>query len=156
MGADGGDAALLASYLRAEYAIVHGGTRLVLRIGERVDDAMPAASAGHVHGLLTACNPASRRLPDEENRERMDRLHQALMRRGVAAVPAESADIDGGWREPSFWLPDVAVDQLDALAHEFGQNASLAVGADGVVRLRLYRDDWRVLAAGDERLQWPG
>lgn len=155
MGADGGDAALLASYLRAEYAIRHDGKRCVLRVGERID-AVPAASSGHVHGLLTACNPASRRLSDEENRERTDRLHQELTRRGFIALPAEGIGDDGSWHEPSFWLPDVAVDQLDALARAFGQNASLAVGDDGIVRLRLYRADWRALAAGDGRLQWPG
>lgn len=116
---------------------------------------VPTPAPGRVHGLLTAFNPDGQLLATADNLARAARLRERLAVLGLSWHPAANSAADGGWPEPSCWLPDVEAAVLDGLAGEFDQAATVCVGADGIARLRLYRDDWRAPLGEDPRWQWP-
>lgn len=144
---------LLDAYLDALYQVPTAAGTLHLVVGRRVNFAPPQRD--HVHALLTACNPGSTALPDDENHARQARLGEALAAHGLPWRAATSHAADGRWQEASCWITDIAPTLLDQLAERFGQNASLTIADDGRCRLRIHRDDWLHRDTSDDRLQWP-
>ncbi len=149
--------ALVEAWLEAIYRIRADavGAAGSLRLVPGRPAPVPAPVHGRVHGLLTAFNPGAQRLDAAANLARAARLRVRLAELDLTWHPAANSAADGGWPEPSCWLPDVDAGLLDALAREFGQAATVCVGADGIARLRLYRDDWHALLGEDPRWQWP-
>lgn len=153
----GAGRALVEAWLEAIYriradAVGAGGS---VRLVPGRPAPVPAPAPDRVHGLLTAFNPGGQPHDAAENLTRAARLRARLAELGLSWHPAANSAADGGWPEPSCWLPDVDASTLDALAGEFGQAATVCVGADGIARLRLYRDDWRAPLGDDPRWQWP-
>jgi len=103
----------------------------------------PAPAPLRSSGIVTACNPASRRLSREANhraddalRARIDRLgHPAS--RSLAHGTGEDA---GAWDEPGWSLAGDVRDQVVRLGAEFGQNAVLWIDAAGEVTIVCTRD----------------
>jgi sugar fermentation stimulation protein A len=87
----------------------------------RLPDGLPPAS-GHVH-IITACNPRSRLLSDEENAARNRRLEQQLRATGLEVIGADGSAPDGSWREPGFGIVDADPAEVLALARRFEQLA---------------------------------
>lgn len=137
-------AELLCLYRRTHYRVaLADGSLKTLRIG-----AMPPPAVADWIGVdgfalyLTASNPYSRLLADEENRARETDLDERLRDAG-ARLLAGSASIPGeSWVESSRLVTDVGLCALDALARDFHQNASVLVSVGEIVRLRLYRREW--------------
>ena len=145
--------ALLDAYLEALYRVPTDRGLLSLVPGER--PAVEPPAPGQLHALLTACNPGSTALADDENGRRQAQLEQELDARGLHWCAATSQAADGRWQEAACWITGITPALLDQLADRFGQNASLTVAADGLCRLRIHRDDWLQRDFSDERLQWP-
>lgn len=145
--------ALLAAYLDAIYQVSTGNTRLRLVLGARPPLAPP--SAGHLHALLSACNPASLPLTEDANGARQAQLQSELDARALHWQPAVNHAPDGSWREAACWIANIAPVVLDELAGRFGQNASVTIAEDGVCRLRIQHRGWLPHPVHDDRLQWP-
>lgn len=128
---------LLQAYANALYRI---DGILDFRIGEhnkQLEQLHAARGAAHSH-FITAFNPASRRLPAEENAARHDELGKRLDALGVAKVAAAGLDPSGQWPpEPGYLVFDLALDVVLSLGRRYGQNAVVSIGTDAVPRLVL-------------------
>jgi hypothetical protein len=72
---------------------------------------------------VTACNPESVPLSDEENKARTDELRETLVEAGLRFYEGVAVDPDGNWREPSFLVLELSEGDALRLAKRFGQNA---------------------------------
>jgi hypothetical protein len=80
---------------------------------------------------LTACNPASRRLPEEENVGRQRELVAAVRDLRLAFLEGEGIGADTDWpAEPSILILGIESDAARALGRRFGQLA-IVVGRAG-------------------------
>jgi hypothetical protein len=80
---------------------------------------------------LTAYNPASRRLPEEENVRRQRELVAAVRDLGLAFLEGEGIGADAHWpAEPSILILGIESDAARALGRQFGQLA-IVVGQAG-------------------------
>ncbi|MFO7960947.1 MAG: DNA/RNA nuclease SfsA [Nitriliruptoraceae bacterium] len=84
-------------------------------------EGLPPA-ARHLH-IITACNPRSRLLSDEENAARNARLERELRDRGLEIITADGSAPDGSWQEPGFGIVDAEPAEVLALARRFEQLA---------------------------------
>jgi hypothetical protein len=76
--------------------------------------------------FVTACNPRSVPLADEENLTRMNALREMLVARGLRFYSGVAVASDGNWRESSFLVLDLSEGDALRLAKRFGQNAFVA------------------------------
>jgi sugar fermentation stimulation protein A len=87
----------------------------------RLPDGLPPAT-DLVH-IITACNPRSRLLSDEENTTRNRRLERELRAKGLRVIAADGRAPDGSWQEPGFGILDADPAEVLALARRFEQLA---------------------------------
>lgn len=79
--------------------------------------------------VITAENPYSQRLIDEENSQRQQTLFNELTEKGIEAFEAQCSSPDGTWSEQSFAVPvnKESALKIQGIIHElarsFGQNA---------------------------------
>jgi hypothetical protein len=96
---------------------------------------------------LTAYNPASRRLAEEENARRQRELVETVQGRGLAFLDGEGIGEDPQWpAEPSILVLGIRSDDARALGRQFGQLA-IVVGRTG--------QPARLVACADSRVQQP-
>ena len=148
---------LLATYQRTHYRVAlpdHAGA--TIEIGKPAPGAIVNwIGADDFAAYLTACNPYSQALGDEENDARLadlrERLHASRARflDGIASVPDES------WFEPSLLVTGISLDAIDAFALAYEQNAIVIVPARGVARVRVYRAEWREAMRELTDIEWP-
>jgi hypothetical protein len=80
---------------------------------------------------VTAYNPASRLLAEEDNVGRQQELIKAVQDRGLAFLDGEGIGEDGKWpAEPSILILGIQSDDARALGRQFGQLA-IVVGRTG-------------------------
>jgi len=89
---------------------------------------------GRLFALITAANPRSQVLPDEENKLRNAALEGEFIARGWRYGPSFGTDRAETWREDGFIVWDETADDLLELGREFEQNA-IVYGASGGVAL---------------------
>ena len=90
--------------------------------------------------FLTACNPFSRSLHEDENAARQALLAAALRSLGLPFIDGLGQHPSNGWQgEASFLALGVTRDQACHLGTRFEQNAIVWAGADAVPRLVLLR-----------------
>ncbi|NCT68252.1 MAG: DUF3293 domain-containing protein [Rhodanobacteraceae bacterium] len=148
--------ALLAAYRATHYEVfLPDGTSATIHVGQPPPHAVATwLGAAPFAAFLTACNPHSHALPEEENRQRLDALRRRLQAHacrlldGVGHLPGET------WHEPSLLVAGLTFADVDALVREFDQNAVVIVHAHGVARLRLYRPEWHAVAGYADDLEW--
>jgi hypothetical protein len=116
------DAAYRATDYRVEHA-PHGP--FVIRVGEFSFDLEQLLfdEVEFDWAYLTACNPGSVPLPDEENFHRTMELRDVFRARWPRHYYGVSVGRDGTWREPSFLVLGMTEDQAVEVARRFGQNA---------------------------------
>ena len=78
---------------------------------------------GRAFTLVTAQNPQSTPLSDEENRERNERLEQHLLEKGYDYGPSLGKSTDGSWEEEGFTVFDLSLGDALELGQQFGQHA---------------------------------
>jgi Protein of unknown function (DUF3293) len=123
---------LEAAYRATDYRVedIPGGP-LVIRIDEPCDQ-LPAAE----WAFVTACNPRSVCLSDEENAHRTAELEAAVRERGWIHYRGHGVGRDGRWApEPSLLIVGIAEADAGELARRFGQNAIVAGRAGEAARL---------------------
>jgi hypothetical protein len=125
-------------YRRARYRVELAGGAIELGIGERspaLDRHLEAVGASS-WAVVTACNPGSVPLDEEENRRRTAELARRLSDAGWSTRPAAGLDPDGRWPdEPGFLVEDAPGGALRALAGELGQAAIVAGRRGGPAEL---------------------
>jgi hypothetical protein len=86
--------------------------------------------------ILTACNPGSVPLDEEENTSRQSQLECDLIESGYETYVTENVAEDAAWPvEESCFVPGIPVAEAMSLGEKYGQNAVVCGGADGVPEL---------------------
>ena len=147
---------LLTFYRASNYeAALPDGRVSALRVGEPAPAALRAwIGSAWPAAYLTACNPHSQALTPAQNAQRLEALLRELGVAGVDYLRGDGSLPGERWREPSVLTRGLDLDAVDGLARRHAQNAVLVVRAGTPVRLRLYREDWRALAAPAPDLEW--
>jgi hypothetical protein len=125
---DAPDPSLDAAYRATRYVLDLPAGPLVLRVGEPapVLDAWLAGQGFAVWAWLTAFNPGSQRLGDDENARRQAALKSALASRSLPWIDGRALADNAGWPdESSVLVPGLPCADALALAGEFGQAAIL-------------------------------
>ena len=108
-----------AAYRAASYVVQGPDGPIAIR----VDDGSPALDdllVGHgtrCWAFLTACNPGSTPLSDDENCQRMAELQLLVSDAAYPFYPGEAVADDGGWPvEPSLLIVGIATEDAATLA----------------------------------------
>ncbi len=125
------------AYARAVYAVERFGLAFTFAHDHPEPVSLPFAEPW---AIVTACNPRSVRLSDEENTRRMDELRGQLGHDGVPFVPSENRSPGGGpaWREPSVLITGAPRGYVLTVLRNWDQNA--AVFGEGDQTGLLYAD----------------
>lgn len=79
-------------------------------------------------------------MSDEENAKRQDKLIASIKERGFPYYLGEGKDPSGKWPgEASILILGISLDEAKELGTEWGQNAIIWTGADGVPQLILLK-----------------
>lgn len=148
--------ALLALYRESDYDVrMPRGGMETLKVGRSPSAAIARWIGRDRFGaFLTACNPRSQPLPSDENERRLDALRDALRTsrgrflEGTGHMPGER------WREPSLFVAGLGIGDVDALMSRFDQNCIVVVHRAKPAVLRIYRSEWRGVAAEAGDLEW--
>ncbi len=135
---DGKIVALMQAYQDADYRWELAGRWQPLRIGAPAPTLQAMFPQAREFGLLSAWNPYSVERPEAANREADEALNTALLASGLPHRPGFSSARNRSWREPSWVVVDMPVEELDALARRFDQLATLHLHRGEPVRLRMY------------------
>ena len=91
--------------------------------------------------IVTAYNPGARRLADVENAERQSALECELLEAYYEPYAGENVADAGDWpNEETCFIPGIALEEALALAEDYGQNAIVWGGTDGIPRLVWIED----------------
>lgn len=113
-------------YRSTNYVVNHDGNRIVIRIGEVSPalDKLLEENAAASWAFLTAWNPYSQQLTDEENTARQKMLLEELNLRGMVYFHGAGEDSNGEWpSEESVLILGLELHEAIALAKHFEQNA---------------------------------
>lgn len=128
------DEGLQAAYEATDYWVDDSPVGpFCIRHGERNEalDRLLAAEDVRDWAYVTACNPQSRPLSDEENEGRMQALDQRMSERGFRCYRGRGVGSGGDWpAEASRLVLGIAEAEARGLGAEFGQNA-IVVGKAG-------------------------
>jgi hypothetical protein len=138
---------LLAAYGRTRWLITLHERRVSLSVGDPfpVREILPAA-------IITACNPASRLLPEHVNRAANERLHRVLREAGASMLPAlarGTGEDAGQWDEPGYLISGIPLAEAVSIAASFGQNAIVWVDLRAIPVLVATRPGFFGASAGD-------
>lgn len=132
---------LVQAYLETEYR-VHGEPPVLLKIGE-VSAALAGLHQAHgVHSsaFITAWNPFSRRLSDEENRARQATLELETRTQGWETLAGIGEHPSNQWKgEASVLVLGVSRTHAEAIGMRYEQNAIVWCGSDAMPELVLLR-----------------
>ena len=137
--------ALRDAYAATHYRVLLDAAHATIRIGRPLPAAVQQVLARHgaaQAAYLTACNPRSIALSPRENAQRQRALLAALVRPGIACVPATARDPHAGWpAEDSVLAIGLPREQAHALAERFGQYAWVEV-VSGVPARLVFTSHW--------------
>jgi hypothetical protein len=144
---DESDAELLVSYGSTRWLVDLHDRQLPLTLGDPfpVTEVLPAA-------IVTACNPASRLLPDLVNQAANERLRDVLEEAGATLAPAlaRGAGADAGlWDEPGYLVSGLPFELLVSIASDFQQNAIVWVDRGAIPVLIATRSGFFGASLGD-------
>ena len=129
---------LIAAYRATHYCVNGVSPPFLLRVDEVNADlaACHLARAVDCSAFLTAWNPGSRPMPDEDNALAQDRLRRTLEARGYALLEGLGVDPTGQWAgEESFLVLGIGREAACELGREFRQHGIVWSGADAVPHL---------------------
>ncbi len=131
------DEALRSAYLATRYVVTIGADRIELRIGRRAPelDHYLAGKSVATAAFVTAWNPRSERLSDEENCRRARNLAAAVAALNRQALPVVTAADDPSWVEHGLLILGVSESEARALGERFAQHAIVMVERGGTPRL---------------------
>lgn len=129
------------AFRETEYR-AHGDELFTLRVGE-ICPALAAAHKRHrvdCSAYITACNPFSQILDDEDNAERHAALGRELGQRSLASIDGIGQHPSNQWPgEASYLIFGLTLEAAKTLGTRLEQNAIVWAGADAVPQLILLR-----------------
>jgi len=146
-------ATLADAYCAAQYRWELDGRWHALRIGQRAAELEQAFPDCIVFGLVSAWDPHSVPRPEGVNRTADEALHTALLASGLPFRAGFSSAANRSWREPSWVVTGMPLEELDRLALRFGQLGTLGWQRGEPVRLRMYARR-PLLARHNECVDW--
>ncbi len=135
------DAATIKAYQETQYR-VQSDTPFTLQIGVVNDALLNAHKLYRVEcsAFLTACNPYSQIASASDNHVRQHQLASELARRGLRYFPGMGQHPSNQWPgEESFLVLGLNLEAAKKLGEQFGQNAIVWCGANGLAELILLR-----------------
>ena len=128
------DASLRQKYLDTDY-IVSDDPPLLMKIGEQSDDLRVLLGSMGVESaaLITAWNPRSEQLTDDENDDRQGMLLTDIEKIRLNYLVGYGQLDD--WQEYSYLVLGIDQDQATAMATRFEQNAYVWIGPAGIPEL---------------------
>jgi hypothetical protein len=132
---------IIQAYRETEYRVL-ADPAFVLRIAEASAELVDLYSRFGVSfgAFVTACNPCSAALSDDDNRERQVKLERELRARSLRFLPGIGQHPSNEWPgEPSFLILALSLASGRALGDRLEQNAIVWAGEDGVPQLVLLR-----------------
>ena len=133
---------LIASYLCANYQIGTGSDSISLRIGQFSEPLakLLISSEQSCAAIISAYNPYSRRLSNEQNLTAHESLRNFLSLHSYPTIESLNTDPAGLWpAEKSFFVPGLDLNTAQPLGQQFDQNAIVWIGGDAIPRLILLR-----------------
>lgn len=134
---------LEAAYKATTYRVYLPGGVCDLRIGvacPALKDWL-AASATRSFALITAYNPGSKTVDAGRNAEQQAALECDLLDGNYEPFVCQHVpDMDGAPEEEGCFVPDLDPEDANALAWDYGQNAVVIGGVDGVPHLHWVTD----------------
>lgn len=131
------DDGLIQAYTETHYT-VQDVEPFVLRIGE-VSEALMACHKRHrvdCSAFITAWNPISQQLTDQENEERHQALIAEIKGRSLSFLPGVGQHPSNNWPgEKSVLVLGLSLEAAKTLGRRFEQNAVVWTGRDGVSEL---------------------
>ncbi len=128
------DLALKQKYLDTDY-IISDDPPLLMKIGEQSDDLRVLLGSMGVEtaAFMTAWNPRSEQLTDDENDDRQGALLTDIetVRLNYLVGYGQGED----WQEYSYLVLGIDKDQATAMATRFEQNAYVWIGPAGIPEL---------------------
>lgn len=134
-------AQLIAHYTDAHYRISTPTESITLRIDQYSQPlARLIASNQSRAAIISACNPYSELLSDEENVTAHKALGNLLTHHAYPAIESLNIDPAGIWPvEKSFFIPGIDINTAKSLGQQFSQNAIVWIDSDAIPRLILLR-----------------
>lgn len=134
------DPALIRAYRKTIYRVLADPPfDLLLGRDSAALEAWQCAQGVTCSALITAANPRSQPLSDQENKSRNSLLEKDLDDR--VALAAENIDPDGAWPvERGFLVAGLTAAQSKRLAERWQQIAWLQSDGDAIPRLEFTRD----------------
>ncbi len=133
--------ALLESYESAKYH-VDASPSFVLKIGQYSPELKSMYDASHKKkaAFITAYNPGSMELSNEENKERNQRLEEKIQALHLDYIHGEGKCDDDEWLgEESFLVFGINQKEAIQLGKEFGQNAIVWIPENSIPELLLLK-----------------
>ncbi|ANP46073.1 hypothetical protein ATE48_09135 [Candidatus Viadribacter manganicus] len=130
---------LVRAYLKTQYRL-SPPHELTLRIGETNGALASLLQNQNVlsAAYVTAWNPLSQVSDIETNKAANERLCATISELGLMALPGNGVDPDGAWPgEESFLILGASLDQAEALARRYHQNAFVWVDRTAIPVLAL-------------------
>ena len=148
--------ALLALYRESHYDVeLPDGETATIRVSAPLPEPIVHwIGREGVAVYMTACNPYSQSLPAAENELRLERLRERLRERGCAFLEGAGHVPGENWREPSLLVRGIDESVVDALVHEYDQNAVLMVRSLAGPVMRIYRPDWKAEIGAADDIEW--
>jgi hypothetical protein len=137
------DRDLLAAYRSTVWTIATADEELLVRPGQSAPPPLRPAA------IVTAYNPASRRLSPAANRRANAALRDRLAALGLAVLPTLAHGSSSAWDEPGWCLPGGVREIAVSLAADFGQNAIVWIDPQGEVTIVCTRAGFCGAAVGD-------
>jgi hypothetical protein len=131
------------AYKATTYRVFLPGGICELRIGQPCETlrCWLEASSSKEFALITAHNPGGLSADEASNAERQSQLECDLLEGNYEPYAAQHEADAGGWPiEESCFVPDILVEDACALAADYGQNAVICGGADGIPHLIWIED----------------
>jgi len=120
-------AELRAAYEATHYRVETPDGLVTVKVGKIAPEQLWRDAKGvrpERWAIVSAFNPFSQALPEQQNRERHEELQRRLAANGRICLPASGIDPEEKWpAEKSLAILNLANDELDDLMLAFGQNA---------------------------------
>jgi hypothetical protein len=133
---------LIESYRATSYQIGVNSDAIFLRI-DRYSESLAKlliASQQSCAVIISAYNPYSQLVSDEENQAAHESLRNCLSHHYYPVIESLNIDPANLWpAEKSFFVPGLDLNTARALGRQFNQNAMVWIGNDAIPRLILLR-----------------
>ena len=134
-------ASLIRAYESTRFRVL-AEDPFTMSIGSRSLELVHVHAAGGVEcsAFVSACNPGSQALDDSANAERHAALIREIAVRGLQSIEGVGEDSSGDWpSERSLLVLGLSPKIAREIGAQFGQNAVVWTGADGIPGLILLR-----------------